>query len=171
MDVLDEAEDPVLADLLFSDDARLISGILKDGWPSTPGVDPPAFIYELDQMMANARGGAVLVYPVSTTEQSASCDYMTVTRRSRVSVMISCRYREQLARYMRIVYSILMHARRAGVEVLSPYTYLEVNSRRVRTDANGWNQASIDLTLTGWHVPMLSDGIEATPYKDCRRCD
>ncbi len=159
MDILDQVDDPVISDLLFTDDAKLVMDLLKDNWPATPGQDPPVFIYELEQMMANARGGAIAVYPVSTTEQIASCDYRTVTRRPRVSILISCRYREQLMRYMRIVYAILMRVRRSGVCRLDPYTYIEINNRRVRTDTNGWHQANIDITLTGWHIPLVEPGL------------
>ena len=158
VNINDELQDPVLADLLVADDAKLVCDMLREHWPDDPGINPPQFVYTLDSTMMDSRFGSVRVYSLGQSENIASCDYSTVTRRPRLSVDVASPNREMSFKLARTVYAILMRSRRAGVGELGPYTYLEVTNRKVLNDANGWYHWVFDLRLTGWHIPEISLG-------------
>lgn len=158
VNINDELQDPILADILLTDDAKLVCDLIQDEWPADPGVTPPQFIYGLDSLMRDSRFGSVRVYSLGQSENIASCDYSTVTRRPRLSIDIASPNREMSLKLARTVYAILMRVRRAGVGRLGPYTYIEVTNRRMLNDANGWYHWNFDIRLTGWHIPEISVG-------------
>lgn len=150
----------------FSDDAKLIADILRRDWPTAPGVDPPQINYERESYMVNAREGAIFVEASSIPENIADSDYRTVTRNGRASVTVSCRFRDKMFDWGEKVCDILYGVRRAGWKELAPYTHLTIASRRLMNNASGWYSMVIELRLTGYHVPVDSDGLGECTYKD-----
>lgn len=143
----------------FTDDAKLVAELLRRYWPEVPGVDPPAINYQTEAYMVDSRVGSIFVTELSVPENVASSDYSTVTRTSRVSIRVSCRFRERMVEWSDTVCRCLYEARRAGWDELAPYTFLDITTRRLINDGTGWYTSVIDIKLTGYHIPLDSDGL------------
>lgn len=152
-----------------SDDAQLIAEILRNNWPTAPGVDPPQINYERESYAVNAREGSIFVESTSMPEQVSSADYRTVSRTGRVSVTISCRFRQTMFDWTGKVCRIIYSVRRSGWKQLAPYTSAEVSSRRVINNSSGWYAMVIDLRLVGYHVPIEGGGYGQCDYKCMER--
>ena len=144
--------------IYFGDDAKLLCDILAEDWPDTPGEPRPQFVYEREKLMMDSRYGSVFVYLISSQRMVSDTDFRTADRMPRLAIKLSCRSRELMFRWARIIESILQSRRRA-MRAVSPYTYLEVTNERPDNSADGWYTYTYDIKLTGYHVPILGSGV------------
>jgi len=144
-------------DLYVGDDAKLICDLLSREWPDTPGQPRPTFVYEREAYMMDSRFGTIFVYLVSSQKTISDTDYRTVDRSPRLGIKLSCRSRDLMFAWSRIIESILL-AHRRSMRRISPYTFLELTSERPDNNADGWYSYNFDIKLTGYHIPIHGSG-------------
>lgn len=147
--------------IYIGDDAAMICDMLRNDWPDTPGEPHPVFVYDRESAIMDSRYGSVFVYLVSSGKSIADTDYRTVDRMPRLAVKLSCRSRDLMFRWGRIIESILQ-SRRRGMRCISPYTFLEITNERPDNSSDGWYSYTFDIKLTGFHIPVRSSGFK--PY-------
>lgn len=145
-------------DIYVGDDAAMLCRMLEEDWPDTPGEPRPSFAYDREKYMMDSRYGSVFVYLVSSPKSVADIDFRTVDRTPRLAIKLACRSRDLMFRWARIIESILQSHRRS-MNRFSPYQYLEVTNERPDNSADGWYSYTYDIKLTGYHVPIRSDGL------------
>ena len=158
-DMYDDLYDglPMEESVLASDDVACIAKILKDDWSLSPR-DTPVIRFIPETEAAFAMPSEIYVYQVSRYNSISSTDYRTLQRNSFIGIRISTRSRDVLYRHMDEVYRILMANRRAGLQYLNHYTYMEAINDHIDNGSLGWYTATIDVKLISYCFRVKSPG-------------
>lgn len=154
---------------MYTDDTALIAGLLKDNWSLGPGREP-AIAYKPESYLVNSRYGNIYVYLTSRSSRISSTDYRTLQRNAHVGIRVSSRFRENHFDICEEVYRILLGARRAGKDVLYPYTFLEIPAEHHSNDMTGWYMTTIDVKLVSYNTPLHRGGFGERVDR-CLECD
>lgn len=143
--------------LLYADEPKMIAELLRDNWSLGPD-DIPTIAYNPEEYMTSARVAFIYVYRISRYNSISSTDYRTLQRTSFIAIRLNTRFRHKLIEYMNEVYRILMAHRRMGQKGLGGFTFFEVINDREQNDMSGWYSVTMDLKLTTYNCPILTDG-------------
>ena len=152
----------------FTDDVKFIADMLKDNWKTfeRSGVEKPAIIYQPEQWMTNAANAAVFVYQISRYNSVSTTDYSTLQRTSFIAIRTSARHRKVFRVIVDEIYRIIMAHRRIGQSKLNGYTFMEIINDRDMNDLSGWYGNTLDVKLTTYNFPIMSDGYGAEDDED-----
>lgn len=149
--------DPVPENPMFTDDVKLVADILKSQWSLPIGYEP-IIQYKPESMIANGGVGYIYIYQPSRSSRPNTVDMRTIQRNGYVTIRISCRHRDFFLMWGQEIYRILLANRRAGKQVLYPYTYMEVTSERPSNGMQGWYQTTLEVKLTSFNHHVRSAG-------------
>ena len=148
---------PPPENMFFTDDAVMITDMLKKSWSLGPE-DTPVISFSMEGMMVDARKAYIYVYLVSRYNSISATDYGTLQRTSFVDLRISTRSRNKLYQYAQEVYRIVYANRRLGWDKLNGYTWWEITNDRVDNSAQGWYSVLFSTKLVSYCYPVISPG-------------
>jgi hypothetical protein len=149
--------EPVREYPFFTDDAAVISNMLRDQWSLGPE-QTPNIMYVPETYVVNARVGAIYVYVTSVSNNISSMDYRTIDREARVNIKVSTRFRDTHFLWNDEVYRILLSNRRIGRRHQVGASFLKVNNYHTLQNESGWYTTIFEVVLTYHNMAIRSAG-------------